>query len=226
MRRRSAKQVRPEPAAPNPFRSVPTQVPPTGPAEPEEAATLAHGPVLPPGAPGLPTGGVLVVEGELGDGTVAVVGLHGGAGTTSVQRILARAASGPGGLAFEDAPRTLVVPRTGAALFVARTSGVGLERAHAAAREWGSGAIPGLALLGLVLVADRPKPAPELAAGIKRVARMYPRTWHMPWVPSWHLSPVAVLDEAPRSTTKVARDVLSWAAQRGLEPTPKEMHNP
>lgn len=209
----------------NPFRSAPIVVPGPDPIDDVVVPAEVRGPVLPPGAPAPAGGGVLRIQGEVGPSTVSVVALHGGAGSSTLTRVLAKVAnSNPGGLTMSETPAPGVIPRVGPVVLVARTSGIGLDRAHGAAREWGSGALPGLALLGLVFVADGPKPVAELAPGMKRVARMYPRTWFMPWVPAWHLVPTPSLDRPPRATTKVARSVLTWAAERGLEPNPKEIN--
>lgn len=196
----------------NPFRSAPLTAPGPDPIDDVVVPAEVRGPVL-------------RVQGEVGPSMVSVVALHGGAGSSTLTRVLAKVAnSNPGGLTMTETPAPGVIPGVGPVVLVARTSGIGLDRAHAAAREWGSGALPGLALLGLVFVADGPKPVAELAPGMKRVARMYPRTWFMPWVPAWHLVPTPSLDRPPRATTKVARNVLTWAAERGLEPNPEEIN--
>lgn len=208
----------------NPFHSAPPAPQAAGLAETfVESNPAIRGPVLPPGAPRPAGGGVLTSEGEVGGSTVAVVGVHGGAGASTVRRILAKLSTGPGGLTFVDAPQPGMVPRQGAAILVARTSGVGLDRAHGAAQEWGTGTLRDLALLGLVFVADGPKPTPQLEPGLRRVSRMYPRTWLLPWVPEWHLTSAPALEQLPRPITKIGKGVLSWAAERGLEPTPKEI---
>lgn len=178
-----------------------------------------RGPELPPGAPALTGPRVLSAEGTSPPATISVVGLHGGAGTTTVQRILAR---GSGEFAWVEAPRVGAVPEHGAVVLVARTSGAGLERAHAAAREWGEGSHPDLALLGLVLTADGPRTPGELRAAAKRVARMYPRAWRLEWVPAWHLTARPSLESIPRRAAGMRKKIHRWAADRGLEGTPKE----
>lgn len=182
----------------------------------------AEGPVLPPGT--APRGGknTLRASGRLTGARVAVVGLHGGAGATTVQRALAMHAPGSCDLAWVPGHDVGFVPERGAALLVARTSGVGLERAAQAAWQWGAGELPGLALLGLVLVADGPKLATPLARSLKRVSRMYPRTWRLEWVPEWHLTAVPSLEHPPRRVIGVAKKVSKWATDRGLEPNPNE----
>ena len=74
-----------------------------------------------------------------------------------------------------DAPARVVL--------VTRSSAAGLRATQNAARQWASGAVPPVELLGLVIVADAPgrlpRPLRELAA---LVAGGVPRTWHLPWV--------------------------------------------
>lgn len=177
------------------------------------------GPVLPPGAPAVTGPRVLASSGTMPPETIALVGLHGGSGATTVRRVLERN-SEP--FLWTEAPRAGVVPERGAAIFVARTSGIGLERAHAAAREWGEGSHEGLALLGIVLVADGPRTDPRLRAATKRLARMYPRAWRVEWVPDWHLSAEPELDRIPRRVLGMRKRITRWATDRGLAATPKE----
>lgn len=177
------------------------------------------GPALPPGTPSTGDPKALISGGSLPPQTISVVSLHGGSGSTTVRRVLERHSET---LTWLEAPHMRVVPEKGAALLVARTSGVGLERAHAAAREWGSGAHEGLALLGIVLVADGPRTDPKLRAQAKRVARMYPRAWRVEWVPDWHLTGHPELDRIPRRVLGMRKKITRWAAERGLEATPKE----
>lgn len=182
----------------------------------------AEGPILPPGTSRRVDRSALRATGHLAGARVAVVGLHGGAGATTVQRMLAMHAPESSGIAWVPGVGVAAVPERGAVLMVARTSGVGLERAAQAAWLWGSGELPDVALLGLVLVSDGPKLAGPLAPTIKRVSRMYPRTWRIEWVPEWHLSAVPPLEDAPRRVLGVAKKVSKWAVDRGLEPNPKK----
>lgn len=181
-----------------------------------------EGPVLPPGT-NRPSGDpILHTSGRLASGQVAVVGLHGGAGATTAQRVLQRWSLDGAAVAWVPGTGVGALPEHGAALVVARTSGVGLERAAQAAWQWGSGSLPGVALMGLLLVADSPKLSRELASPLKRVSRMYPRTWRLEWVPEWHLCAEPPLDRVPRRVAGVAKKASKWATERGLEPNPKE----
>lgn len=182
----------------------------------------AEGPVLPPGtAPGK-AASILRTSGRLGTAHVAVVGLHGGAGATTAQQVLARFAPGGDDIAWVPGHGVGAIPSRGAVVLVARTSGVGLERAAQAAWQWGTDDLDEVALLGLLLVADSPKLAKELESPLKRVSRMYPRTWRLEWVPKWHLTASPALELAPRRVVGAAKKVSKWAAVRGLNPTPNE----
>lgn len=212
---------------PNPFRIEPAAAPaPTrddGLLSVDDAILGAggetHGPVLPPGASAAANESVLVAGGTSPAETITVVSLHGGAGATTVCRLLGRDAERFGWI---EGPSVGAVPEHGAALLVARTSGAGMECAHAAAREWGEGSHPGLALLGLVLVADGPRTPTELRAGTKRLARMFPRAWRIEWVPEWHLRRRPDLERIPWRAQGARKKITRWAAERGLDATPKE----
>lgn len=183
----------------------------------------AAGPVLPPGtAPQRSGPKVLRASGRLEQTQLAVVGLHGGAGATTAQRVLDQFAPETAGVSWVPGQAVGLIPEHGAVVVVARTSGVGLERAAQAARQWGTGDLGGLALLGLLLVADGPKLSRELSSPLKRVSRMYPRTWRLEWVPEWHLSAEPSLERVPRRVAGVAKKVSKWAAVRGLDPIPNE----
>lgn len=186
------------------------------------ATGQAEGPVLPPGTSR--TGGpeILRASGALDPAQIAVIGLHGGAGATTAQRVLERYSPDNAEVSWVAGAGVGALPERGAVLMVARTSGVGLERAAQGARQWGSGALPGVAMMGLLLVADSPKLTRELAGPLKRVSRMYPRTWRLEWVPEWHLCAEPPLDRVPRRVAGVAKKASKWAAERGLEPNPKE----
>lgn len=128
------------------------------------------------------------------DGRIHVVGLHGGAGATTVTRLLgawtARDTDGvtPMGEPGERAPRVL---------WVARTSGIGLDAASRAAHEWASGMLDDIELLGLMLVADGPKLPTTLRREALRVAHTTPRCWRLAWREDWRAQAVADLSSQP-----------------------------
>ncbi|MDN5762642.1 MAG: hypothetical protein L0H41_10045 [Microlunatus sp.] len=93
-------------------------------------------------------------------------------------------------------------------VIVARTSARGLLAAKAAAKQWASGLVQDVELLGLVLVADAPGRLPKpLRDLMKVVSGGYPRTWHVPWVESWRLGDDLLLDAAPRDVRRLVDDL-------------------
>lgn len=114
--------------------------------------------------------------------------LHGGAGASTLQRLLAQyhgvdASICTNGWPYRDA--ATVYPT----LLVARTHAVGVEAARAALTQWGSGQLPeNVRLMGLLLVSDGPKVADH--AALKALRGMAPAAWHIGWVEQWrHLTP-------------------------------------
>lgn len=199
----------------NPFHSTPREQPEAPAPERDPSEEMAEGSPVEMRGPGQPplvpfeAAGVLHQEGEMPTATISVVPLHGGAGSRTIARVL-NLRKGTEGLTWTEAPGVGAVPQAGPALLVARTSGIGLERAWAAGRQWGTGELEGLNLLGLVLVADGPKPARPLAGSIRRVGRMFPRAWRIGWVPEWHLTAEPSLERIPRSVGRVSARISAW----------------
>ncbi|WP_093804079.1 DUF6668 family protein [Streptomyces sp. Wb2n-11] len=132
------------------------------------------------------------------------LGCHGGAGVTSLS------AAAPGGT---DAFRYWPLPVAGLPLqrvvLVARSNAAGLQAAQLAARQWASGAVPGVQVEGLVVVADSPGRLPAPLRDLSRlVSGGVPRTWTVPWMEAWRLGepPAATV---PRELAGLARDLLA-----------------
>lgn len=131
-----------------------------------------------------------------------LVGAHGGAGESTLAELDGAWAAGSHAWpsAHDGRPAQVVI--------VARTSARGLLAAKAAAKQWASGLVRDVELLGLVLTADAPgrlpKPLRELA---RVVGGGYPRTWHVPWVESWRLGDEPSLDGAPREVRRTVDDL-------------------
>jgi hypothetical protein len=107
------------------------------------------------------------------DGRLWIVGVHGGAGETT----LANALSGTG-----TERRWPVCPTPARVLLVARTHLAGLRAAQRAATQWAAGQTPAAELVGLVFVPDGPGRLPkELRDFARVVAGGLPHTWHLPW---------------------------------------------
>ena len=128
------------------------------------------------------------------------VGVHGGAGESTLARLLdgSRAA----GHAWPVAPARGSRP---AVLLVARTHASGLQAAQAAATEWAAGEVP-VRLLGLVLIADAPGRAPRPLRDLARlIAGGVPAVWRLPWHEPWRLGDPIDASSAPLA----ARSLLS-----------------
>ncbi|MFI6340483.1 DUF6668 family protein [Streptomyces sp. NPDC050535] len=167
----------------------------------QDVSTELTGPVAPQGA-GVPRPeqGLPVANPQPG----AVhgwwwLGVHGGAGVSTLERAV------PGGqdagLAWPAAAQSPAV------VLVARSSANGIKAAQNAARQWASGMVPGVDLLGLVVVADAPGRRPRVLQNLVRlVSGAVPRLWEIPWVEPWRLgeSPMTHL---PKECAPLARDL-------------------
>jgi hypothetical protein len=84
-------------------------------------------------------------------------------------------------------------------VLVARTNASGLAAAQRAATEWAAGTVPGVLLLGLVLVADTPGRLPKPLRDLRQViSGGVPVVWDVPWVEAWRLGELVTLDSAPK----------------------------
>ncbi|GGX36630.1 hypothetical protein GCM10010353_59690 [Streptomyces chryseus] len=111
------------------------------------------------------------------------LGCHGGAGVTTLEHAV------PGG---RDAHRMWPAGVPGwpahPVVLVCRSSYGGLTAAQRAAAQWASGALLGVDLLGLVVVADAPGRLPRpLRDFCRLVSGGVPQTWTVPWVEPWRL---------------------------------------
>ncbi|MGW2725095.1 DUF6668 family protein [Streptomyces sp. NPDC001492] len=198
--------------APNPWltqprsdvQSVPT-VHPVAPAN-DYAVPLRPQPGSVPQPPqGLP----IAPTGTPPQGGWAWLGCHGGAGVTTLQQAL------PGGYDANRAWPAAVAGWRCPVVLVCRSHVSGLTAAQTAARQWASGAVPGVELLGLVVVADAPgslpRPLKDLA---KLVSGGYPRTWSVPWLDAWRLGepPAAHL---PRQLASLQRELADRSNPTG-----------
>ncbi|SEF16330.1 hypothetical protein SAMN05428942_7243 [Streptomyces sp. 2112.2] len=155
-------------------------------------------------------GGVTSAPGGLGVAPYAapltggcwILGCHGGAGVSTVIQAL------PG--VGTDASRVWPAPVDGVrapVVLVARTHFTGLQAAQGAARQWASGSLPWVSLLGLVLVADAPGRPPKPLRDLQRlVSGGVPRTWYLPWVEPWRCGD-PIESHVPRQVTALGRDL-------------------
>lgn len=134
---------------------------------------------------------------------VWLVGVHGGAGTSTLRCVLPGSADADRAWPFyaNQAARATV-------LLVARTSAHGLSRAQTAAQEWAASTTPHINLLGLALVPDAPGRLPRALRNlVQLVSGGVPRVWTLPWHEPWRLGHPATPESAPPQYRKLADDV-------------------
>lgn len=129
------------------------------------------------------------------------LGVHGGAGETTLAALTphTRAAEHHWPMPYGyDSTRVVLV---------ARSNARGLTAAQRAAAEWASGALDGVNVLGLVIVADAPgrlpRPLRDFAA---LVSGGVPNTWHIPWIEAWRTGEAAAGD-LPKPVRALVADV-------------------
>lgn len=116
---------------------------------------------------------------------IAVMGLHGGAGATTVTALLGESASEVG-QAWPISQNAW----TGNAwpipvIAVARTDHTGLAAADRFIRSWANGQLTGSKLSALVFIEAGPRTSDARKKATKRLLRMVPRGTHIPWMDSW-----------------------------------------
>lgn len=133
-----------------------------------------------------------------------VVGAHGGAGESTIAELdgdwIAAAHAWPGAAPSDASPSRVIV--------VARTSARGLLAAKAVAKQWATGLVRGVEVLGLVLIADAPGHLPKALRDLKKiVGGGYPRTWQVPWIESWRRGEQVSTDIAVREVRRLVDDL-------------------
>lgn len=124
---------------------------------------------------------------------VWVLGVHGGAGESTVARCLPEsAAAGHAWPVREDAGPVSV-------LLVARSSTAGLRAVQRAMRDWASHGVPGVEISGLVLIPDAPGKRPRpLREFVELIRGAVPAVWEVPWCEAWRF------EEEPSMVTATA----------------------
>lgn len=127
---------------------------------------------------------------------------HGGAGSTTLAEVVGGADAGKYGWPrYPDGIQPGVI-------LVARTHAAGLQAAQRASRQWASGAVGQVRLLGLVAVADAPGRLPRpLQQWLKLVTGGLPRVWAVPWHEPWRLGEPRELGTAPKQVAKLAQQL-------------------
>jgi hypothetical protein len=142
---------------------------------------------------------------------VSVSGAHGGAGTSTVARLMAAADLGQRWPAPGDGcpPRVIAVARTNAAGLMAVS--------QVLARYHGGGCPEGTLLAGVVLVADAPGRLPRALTRRIAVLSSAVPVHRLPWVPAWRVSEVA---PDPAEASRLAAGLQRFAERTALAWTP------
>lgn len=198
----------------NPWLSHPVEPEPDTPATLEERMRPATGPIAPQrGVPAPDRADQLPLSDRRENANVWWLGVHGGAGESSFSGILAGSAAADHSWpqTHDDQPARVVL--------VARSNMRGLRAAQAAATQWASGLVPGVDVLGLVIVADAPGRLPRLLRDFAHlVSGGVPRAWTVPWIESWRLGELPTLSDAPREVCRLI-DELRALIQPGANGT-------
>jgi hypothetical protein len=135
------------------------------------------------------------------------LGPHGGAGETTMSRLL------PGthaaGHRWPIPPPPVPTP----IVLVARTHAYGLRVAQRAATEWASGVVSGVSVLGLVLIADAPGRLPRVLDDFADiVGGGVPRVWDIPWIEEWRRGEDPTPDNTPDEVFEVLESIYALRA--------------
>ncbi|MFI1582403.1 DUF6668 family protein [Embleya sp. NPDC020630] len=165
-----------------------------------------QGGIAPPGAGGLPTWS----PPESARPPWWWVGCHGGAGESTLALAASQGAAAEG--------RGWPIPPPGGhagVVLVARTHAGGLHAAQTAGRQWASGALQGIDLLGLVAVADAPGPLPKsLQQWLKLIAGGVPRLWRVSWNEAWRLGEWPDARNSGKDVRKLASELADLTNYR------------
>jgi hypothetical protein len=212
------------PRAANPFvtPATPPQDPGGEAVEPDplwDDELHMQGPARPASAPEVDVTGevpwpVLAVRSE-DVPVICVMGLHGGAGATTVSELL-----GPDvkdvGTSWPVADGWIRPLPALPVIAVARLHHAGIDAAERMAHLWAADKLTRSRLVGLVLIDDAPKLLKAQKEAARRLARMTPHGWHIGWNDRWRIEP-ATLDSAGLRTRQVIKNVRAIARQNEQE---------
>lgn len=116
---------------------------------------------------------------------IAVMGLHGGAGATTLAALLGDGATDVGRAwpISHNAWTAKAWPIP--VIAVARNDYTGLRAADTFVRSWATEQLTGSHLSALVLIDAGPRISDARKKSTKRLLRMVPRGTHLPWIDSW-----------------------------------------
>lgn len=130
-----------------------------------------------------------------------LVGVQGGAGTTTLGQLLQLPEATRAWPAHPYLRMNVVL--------VARTNDAGLRAVQTASTQWAAGLLPDVDVLGVVFVADAPTRLPKaLRKRIALAGSVLPHAWHLGWVPGWRESP-ATSESIPAAQLKVLEHIQS-----------------
>ncbi|MCD5348425.1 DUF6668 family protein [Agromyces sp. S2-1-8] len=181
---------------------------------PAAVAAEAMRPSAPqPGVPAPDTADRLPRVQQYATATVWWVGVHGGAGESTLAALGGHTAAA--GHAWPMPAQRGIANRV---VLVARTNHAGLTAAQRAATEWASGELGDVVqLLGLVLIADAPGRLPKPLRHLAEViSGGVPRTWRLQWHEPWRLGAPVTLDSAPSDARSILTD-LQLPISAGLQ---------
>ena len=138
------------------------------------------------------------------------LGVHGGAGETSLARLDKRTKAAEHQWPLTAAGSVIVL--------VARSNIPSLRAARLAATEWASGSLPGIHVAGLVVMADAPGRLPKEIRDFARVVGGgVPHMWHFPWVDAWRYGHDVAAEELPKEARTTLEQVhIAVTATAGL----------
>lgn len=137
---------------------------------------------------------------------ITVMGLHGGAGASTLAALMGEGV-GDHGQAWPEPPEGQAL----GVVAVFRSHWRGLEAADRFAEQWAAGMLTGSTLLGLVIVDDGPTLSDGQRRAMKRLLKMTPRGTRIPWVEAWrHASPDS--GRIPGRITRITRALHQAAA--------------
>lgn len=147
-------------------------------------------------------------------GCLCVVGVSGGSGETVLEQLLAGVeADRAAAVVATDHCWPAAARGSCPVVLCARSTMASLEAAQRAAAQWASGAVPGAAVVGLVVMADaagrEPRPITDFA---RILAGGVPRLWRIPWIPAWRLGPPDP-QLLPRQVAAVLSDIRDALAR-------------
>lgn len=134
------------------------------------------------------------------------VGAHGGAGASTLARVIAPVADSGGRWPAKDEHRYCVV--------VCRSTWTGLDAAHSAVLQAQAGDTGGCEVLGVVIVADAPGRTPKPLVQREKVLEDLTRVWRVPYMQDFRVtSPEKLAVWTPSASTDQER-------KRGLRKAP------